>query len=68
MHRPPYNYLNFLLFQQRIGPKTIVKVVLRNETQGELHLAQAGYVRRITSETGSFYLHNKDGDITYGQK
>ena len=43
--------------------KTIVRSVLRSETQGELSPRQLDMVDELPSETGVYYLHNKDGDI-----
>jgi DNA polymerase-3 subunit epsilon len=53
----------FKLLLSKDLDKTIFKSVLRNETQGELSPRQLDMVDELPSETGVYYLHNKDGDI-----
>lgn len=53
----------FKLLLSKDLDKTIIKNVLRNETQGELSPRQLDIVEALPSRTGLFYIHNKDGDI-----
>ena len=45
--------------------KTIVKQVVRAETLGELTERQLDMVENLPSESGIYYMHNKEGDIIY---
>ena len=45
--------------------KQIIINTIRNENQGELSERQIDLVEQIPSETGVYYMHNKDGDIIY---
>ncbi|MCM4169737.1 3'-5' exonuclease DinG [Arenibacter antarcticus] len=53
----------FKLLLSKDLDKSIVKNVLRNETQGELSPRQLDIVETLPSEIGVFYIHNKDGEI-----
>ena len=53
----------FKLLLSKDLDKTIIKSVLRTETQGELSPRQLDMVDELPSETGVYYMHNKDGDI-----
>lgn len=48
--------------------KKIIKDVIRKETHGELSEKQLDIVQQMPSETGLFYMHNKDGEIIYLSK
>jgi len=45
--------------------KTIISEVTREETHGELSHRQLDIVDSIPSETGVYYMHNKDGHVIY---
>ncbi|WP_276167105.1 exonuclease domain-containing protein [Zobellia alginiliquefaciens] len=45
--------------------KTIIKDVIRKETEGELSDRQLDIVDRLPSETGVYYMHDKDGEILF---
>ncbi|MBU2946123.1 exonuclease domain-containing protein [Zobellia uliginosa] len=45
--------------------KTIIKEVIRKETEGELSDRQLDIVDSLPSETGVYYMHDKDGEILY---
>ena len=45
--------------------KTIIKSVIRKESQGELSERQLDLVDSVPSETGVYYLHNSVGDIIF---
>ncbi len=45
--------------------KTIITEVTRAETQGELSHRQLKIVDLMPSETGVYYMHNKDGKVIY---
>lgn len=45
--------------------KTIIKSVIRKETEGELSDRQLDIVDSLPSETGVYYMHDKDGEILY---
>lgn len=53
----------FKLLLSRDLDKSIIKNVMRNETQGELSPKQLDIVESLPSEIGVFYFHNKDGEI-----
>ena len=53
----------FKLLLSKDLDKTIIKNVLRTETQGELSPRQLDMVDLLPSETGVYYMHNKDGEI-----
>lgn len=53
----------FKLLLSKDVDKSIIKTVLRNETQGELSPRQLDIVDALPSEIGVYYVHNKDGEI-----
>ena len=53
----------FKLLLSKDLDKTIYRSVLRTESQGELSPRQLDMVDELPSETGVYYMHNKDGDI-----
>lgn len=58
----------FKLLLTKDSQKTIIKEVIRKETQGELSEKQLDIVRSMPDETGVFYAHNKDGEVIYLSK
>ena len=55
----------FKLLLTKDSDKSIVKEVIRAETLGELTERQLDIVESLPSETGVYYMHNKDGDIIF---
>jgi len=55
----------FKLLLAKDTGKTIVKEVVREKTLGELSTRQLDIIEQIPSETGVYYMHNKDGDIIF---
>ncbi len=55
----------FKLLLSKDSDKTIIREIIREETQGELSPRQLDIVEQMPSETGVYYMHNKDGDIIY---
>ncbi len=55
----------FKLLLSKDSSKTIIKEVVRRETQGELSQRQLNMVEQMPSETGVYYLHDKKGDILF---
>ena len=55
----------FKLLLNKDLDKSIIKTVVRAETLGELSTRQLDIVDALPSETGVFYMHNKDGEIIY---
>jgi len=55
----------FKLLLAKDSDKSIIKSVVRKETHGELSERQLDIVQRMPSETGVYYMHNKDGEIIY---
>jgi len=55
----------FKLLLAKDAEKVIVKQVIRAETLGELTERQLDIVERLPSETGVYYMHNKDGEIIF---
>ena len=55
----------FRLLLSKDTDKSILKSVLRKETHGELSERQLDIVEQMPSETGVYYMHNKDGDIIF---
>lgn len=58
----------FKLLLSKDSDKSIIKKVIRKESQGELSDRQLDIVEEMPSATGVFYMHNKDGDIIYLDK
>ena len=55
----------FKLLLGKDSSKTIVKEVIRKEEHGELSPNQLDIVSELPSETGVYYMHNKEGDIIF---
>ncbi|WP_298476471.1 exonuclease domain-containing protein [uncultured Maribacter sp.] len=55
----------FKLLLAKDTDKTIIKSVIRKETHGELSEKQLDIIQQIPSETGVYYMHNKDGEILF---
>ena len=55
----------FKLLLAKDSNKEILQKVVRTETQGELSPTQLDIVERLPSETGIYYLHNKEGEIIF---
>ncbi|MFD2098395.1 exonuclease domain-containing protein [Flagellimonas iocasae] len=55
----------FKLLLGKDSDKSIIKTVVREETHGELSPTQLDMVFNLPSETGVYYMHNKDGDIIF---
>ncbi|WP_299485690.1 exonuclease domain-containing protein [uncultured Allomuricauda sp.] len=55
----------FKLLLDKDSQKTIIKEVLREESQGELSPTQLDIVSGLPSETGVYYMHDKDGEIIF---
>lgn len=55
----------FKLLLTKDSDKSIIKAVIRKETLGELSTRQLDMVEELPSETGVYYLHNKDGEIIF---
>lgn len=55
----------FKLLLDKDSKKAILKTVVKAETLGELSPRQLDIVENVPSETGVYYMHNKDGDIIF---
>lgn len=55
----------FKLLLAKDTDKTILKSVIRAETLGELSPRQLDIVESLPSETGIYYMQNKDGEILF---
>jgi DNA polymerase-3 subunit epsilon len=55
----------FKVLLTKDADKLIITNVTRSETHGELSYRQLDIVDSIPSETGVYYMHNKDGVIIY---
>ncbi|MEE9363353.1 MAG: exonuclease domain-containing protein [Cellulophaga sp.] len=55
----------FKLLLSKDLEKSIIKTVVREKTHGELSIKQLDIIDQLPSETGVYYLHNKDGDIIF---
>lgn len=58
----------FKLLLAKDTDKAIIKDIVRKEAHGELSPRQLDIVQQMPSETGVFYIHNKDGDIIFLSK
>ncbi|WP_411030981.1 exonuclease domain-containing protein [Spongiimicrobium sp. 3-5] len=58
----------FKLLLTKDTDKSIMKSVIRRETLGELSPKQLDIVESLPSETGIFYMYNKDGEIIFLSK
>jgi len=55
----------FKLLLAKDTGKSIIKGVIRDEDLGELSPRQLDILEDLPSETGVYYMHNKEGDIIY---
>ncbi|TXN35463.1 exonuclease [Flagellimonas hymeniacidonis] len=55
----------FKLLLNKDSEKIIVQEVIREESQGELSPTQLDIVSDLPSETGVYYMYDKDGDIIF---
>jgi len=55
----------FKLLLSKDSDKSIIREVVREETHGELSPRQLDIVEQLPSDTGVYYMHNKDGDIIF---
>ncbi|MCL6265680.1 exonuclease domain-containing protein [Flagellimonas myxillae] len=55
----------FKMLLDKDSNKTIVKEVIREETEGELSPTQLDIVSELPSETGVYYMHDKEGEIIF---
>ncbi|WP_036385403.1 exonuclease domain-containing protein [Muricauda sp. MAR_2010_75] len=55
----------FKLLLGKDSDKSIIKNVVREETHGELSPTQLDMVFSLPSETGVYYMHDKDGEIIF---
>ncbi len=55
----------FKLLLAKDVDKSIVKDIIRTESTGELSQRQLDIVESLPSETGVYYMHNKDGEIIF---
>ncbi|GMN09104.1 exonuclease domain-containing protein [Croceitalea sp. MTPC9] len=55
----------FKLLLNKDSNKTVIKSVVREETLGELSTKQLDIVDRLPSETGVYYMHDKNGEILF---
>ncbi|NHF59292.1 GIY-YIG nuclease family protein [Flavobacteriaceae bacterium TP-CH-4] len=55
----------FKLLLAKDTKKTIIQDIIRTETTGELSQRQLDIVESLPSDTGVYYMHNKDGDIIF---
>ncbi|MGB7394322.1 MAG: exonuclease domain-containing protein [Pricia sp.] len=55
----------FKVLLSKDSDKTIIKDVIRKEAHGELSDRQLDIVESIPSETGVYYMHDKDGEIIF---
>lgn len=55
----------FKLLLDKDSDKTIITDIIREETHGELSPNQLDMVFNLPSETGVYYMHDKDGEILF---
>ncbi|WP_350292051.1 exonuclease domain-containing protein [uncultured Croceitalea sp.] len=55
----------FKLLLNKDSSKTIITEVIREETQGELSTKQLDMVDALPSETGVYYMHDKNGKVLF---
>lgn len=55
----------FKLLLSKDSDKSIIRAIVRKETQGELSPRQLDIVEQMPSEIGLYYMYNKEGDIIY---
>lgn len=55
----------FKLLLSKDSDKSIIKQVMRAENLGELSQRQIDIVSQLPSETGVYYMYNKDGELVY---
>lgn len=55
----------FKVLLDKDSDKSIIKEVIREESQGELSPTQLDIVSDLPSETGVYYMHDKEGEIIF---
>ncbi len=55
----------FKLLLDKDSDKNILKTVVKAETLGELSPRQLDIVENVPSETGVYYMHDKDGEVIF---
>ncbi|NQZ44559.1 MAG: GIY-YIG nuclease family protein [Flavobacteriaceae bacterium] len=55
----------FRLLLAKDTDKAIIATVVRDETLGELSQRQLDIVSSLPTETGVYYMHNKDGEVIF---
>ncbi|WP_343486101.1 exonuclease domain-containing protein [Allomuricauda sp. d1] len=55
----------FKLLLAKDVDKSIIKSVIREETHGELSPRQLDIIESLPTETGIYYMHDKDGEIIF---
>ena len=55
----------FKVLLSKDSDKTIVKDIIREKEHGELSDRQLDIVESLPSETGVYYMHDKDGEVIY---
>ncbi|WP_209399992.1 exonuclease domain-containing protein [Pseudozobellia sp. WGM2] len=55
----------FKVLLSKDSDKTIVKDIIREKEHGELSDRQLDIVESLPSETGVYYMHDKDGEVLY---
>ncbi|MEH6681515.1 MAG: exonuclease domain-containing protein [Sediminicola sp.] len=55
----------FKMLLSKDADKDIIKEITKAETLGELSPTQLEIVEQLPSETGVYYMHNKDGEIIF---
>lgn len=55
----------FKLLLSKDSDKSIIRQIVREESHGELSPRQLDIVEQMPSETGVYYMHNKDGEIIF---
>lgn len=58
----------FKLLLAKDTDKSIIKQIIKEENLGELSPTQLEIVEALPSATGVYYMHDKDGEITYISK
>ena len=55
----------FKVLLSKDSAKSIIKNIIRKEEHGELSARQLDIIETLPSETGVYYMHDKDGDILF---
>ncbi|MEM8999959.1 MAG: exonuclease domain-containing protein [Bacteroidota bacterium] len=58
----------FKLLLSKDTDKAIIKSIVRSESLGELSPRQLDIVEELPTETGVYYMHDKDGEILFLEK